>query len=238
MTLGSLFSGSGGFELAGALAGIEPVWNAEIESFPAKVTEKRFPHVVNYGDVTKINGGELPPVDIITFGSPCQDLSTAGRQAGLHEGGRSILFFEAIRIITEMLEATDGKYPRYTLFENVPGMLTSHKGDDFRDVLQAFVDIKDPMYDVPKPDKWGGSGCIMGDSYSFAWRTYDAQFWGVPQRRKRVYLLGCLSGQRAGEILFKCESERWDPETGRRAWERASSYIKGRFGEDRPAWLR
>ena len=160
MTLGSLFSGSGGFEFAGALAGIKPVWNAEIEPFPSRVTAARFPDVTNYGDVTRINGAEVQPVDIITFGSPCQDLSIAGKQAGIHEGKRSSLFFEAVRIITEMLESTNGKYPTFSLFENVPGMLTSNKGDDFRDVLQAFVDIKDPMFDVPKPDRWGGGRVV------------------------------------------------------------------------------
>lgn len=238
MTLGSLFSGSGGFEFAGALAGIKPVWNAEIEPFPSRVTAARFPDVTNYGDVTRINGAEVQPVDIITFGSPCQDLSIAGKQAGIHEGKRSSLFFEAVRIITEMLESTNGKYPTFSLFENVPGMLTSNKGDDFRDVLQAFVDIKDPMFDVPKPDRWGGSGCIVGDDYSFAWRTYNAQFWGVPQRRKRVYLLGHLAGRRAGEILFESESERWNSEKGRKAWERAACYVEGSFGEGCPVWLR
>ena len=156
MTLGSLFSGSGGFELAGTLAGIKPLWNAEIEPFPSRVTAARFPDIPNLGDVTNINGGEIPPVDIITFGRPCQDLSVAGKQKGIHDGERSNLFFHAIRIIREMLEATNDEYPKYAVWENVPGAFSSNKGDDFRDVLQSFVDLRDPLSDVPKPKKWGG----------------------------------------------------------------------------------
>lgn len=212
MTLGSLFSGSGGFELAGTLAGIKPLWNAEIEPFPSRVTAARFPDIPNLGDVSKINGGEIPPVDIITFGSPCQDLSVAGKQKGIHDGERSNLFFHAIRIIREMLEATNDEYPKYAVWENVPGAFSSNKGDDFRDVLQSFVDLRDPLSDVPKPKKWGGSGCIVGDGYSIAWRVYDAQYWGVPQRRKRIYLIADLRDECAGEILFKPESMRRNPQ--------------------------
>lgn len=120
LTLGSLFSGSGGFELAGILAGIAPVWNSEIEPFPILVTQKRLPQVKHYGDVSTLHGGELEPVDIITFGSPCQDLSIAGKRAGIQEGERSNLFFQAIRIIREMREKTNGQYPRYCVWENVP----------------------------------------------------------------------------------------------------------------------
>lgn len=121
MTLGSLFSGSGGFELAGALNGITPIWASEIEPYPIAVTTSRFPHLEHLGNVSHIDGGIITPVDVITFGSPCQDVSVAGRQAGIHEGKRSSLFFQAIRIIKEMRYATHGKYPRFAVFENVPG---------------------------------------------------------------------------------------------------------------------
>ncbi len=121
MTLGSLFSGSGGFELAGVLSGIVPVWASEIEPYPIAVTTSRFPHLEHLGNVSHIDSGKITPVEVITFGSPCQDVSVAGRQAGIHEGKRSSLFFEAIRIIKEMRCATHGKYPRFAVFENVPG---------------------------------------------------------------------------------------------------------------------
>lgn len=232
MTLGSLFSGSGGFELAGTLAGIKPLWNAEIEPFPSRVTAARFPDIPNLGDVSKINGGEIPPVDIITFGSPCQDLSVAGKQKGIHDGERSNLFFHAIRIIREMLEATNDEYPKYAVWENVPGAFSSNKGDDFRDVLQSFVDLRDPLSDVPKPKKWGGSGCIVGDGYSVAWRVYDAQYWGVPQRRKRIYLIADFRDERAGEILFKPESLSGDPRESRKAWEGPSGDAEGSIGRN------
>lgn len=143
MKLGSLFDGSGGFPLAGTICGITPVWASEIEPYPISVTKARFPEMKHLGSITQINGAEIEPVDIITFGSPCQDLSVAGKQKGIHEGERSNLFFEAIRIIHEMREATDHRYPRYAVWENVPGAFSSNKGHDFRAVLQAFCDEAD-----------------------------------------------------------------------------------------------
>ena len=142
MKLGSLFDGSGGFPLAGALFGIEPVWASEIEPFPIKVTKERLPGMKHLGSVTEIDGGKIEPVDIITFGSPCQDLSVAGKQAGIHDGVRSNLFFEAIRIIKEMRNATADEFPRFAVWENVPGAFSSNKGEDFRAVLQAFCEIR------------------------------------------------------------------------------------------------
>ncbi len=180
LTLGSLFDGSGGFPLGGVLSGIKPVWSSEIEPFPVRVTEVRFPGVKNYGDVSKIKGSEVPPVDIITFGSPCQDMSIAGCRDGLG-GSRSGLFYEAIRIIKEMREATDGRYPRYIVWENVPGAFTSNKGEDFRAVLEEICKVKDTEVSVPKPSKWENAGRILGDSYSVAWRVFDAQFWEYPK---------------------------------------------------------
>lgn len=221
MKLGSLFDGSGGFPLAGAIHGIRPVWASEIEPYPLRVTAARFPHMKQLGDVTKINGAEIEPVDVITFGSPCQDLSVAGRQLGIHEGERSNLFFEAIRIIKEMRGATNGEHPRFAVWENVPGAFSSNKGADFRAVLQAFCEVGGEAVPVPEPPKgkWGGAGCIVGTGYSVAWRTYDAQYWGVPQRRKRIYLVADFASERAGEILFERESMRWDSAPSREAWE-------------------
>ena len=142
LTLGSLFDGSGGFPLAGLLSGVTPVWASEIEPFPIRVTTKRLPFMKHYGDISAMNGGKVEPVDIITFGSPCQDMSVAGKRAGL-DGSRSNLFYEAVRIIKEMRCATDGKYPKYVVWENVPGAFSSNKGDDFRCVLESVCQIKD-----------------------------------------------------------------------------------------------
>lgn len=210
MKLGSLFDGSGGFPLAGKLNGIIPVWSSEIEPYPILVTHKNLPEVKHYGDISKLSGAELEPVDIITFGSPCQDLSQAGKRKGIKDGERSNLFFQAIRIIEEMREATNGKYPKYAVWENVPGAFSSNKGEDFRCVLEEFCKIKEPKVFIPKPQKgkgkWERAGEIMGDNYSVTWRTLDAQYWGVPQRRKRIYLVADFDGGSSSEILFKSES--------------------------------
>lgn len=204
LTLGSLFDGSGGFPLGGFIAGITPIWSSEIEPFPIRVTTKRLPQVKHYGDISKMNGAEIEPVDIITFGSPCQDISIAGKRDGL-SGSRSSLFYEAVRIIKEMRCKTDGKYPRFIVWENVPGAFSSNKGEDFRAVLEEVCKIKDESVSVPKPGKWNSAGKIMGDGYSVAWRQFDAQFWGVPQRRKRIYLVADFAGWSAGKILFESE---------------------------------
>lgn len=208
--LGSLFDGSGGFPLAGAMHGIEPVWAAEVEPFPIKVTRERFPNMRHYGDVSKMSGADVEPVDIITFGSPCQDLSVAGKRAGIYDGERSNLFFQAVRIIKEMRCATNGKYPRFAIWENVPGAFSSNKGNDFLAVLKALVEAAGGSQDdVPEPKRkndrlaWAKSGCIVGDGFSIAWRTLDAQYWGVPQRRARIYLIADFAGECAAKLLFK-----------------------------------
>ena len=207
ITLGSLFDGAGGFPYAGTLAGITPIWASEIEPFPIRVTTKRFPEMKHLGNIAEVSGAEIEPVDIITFGSPCQDLSVAGNRAGL-AGERSGLFREAVRIIREMREKTNGNKPKYIVWENVPGAFSSNGGDDFRTVLEEIARIKDGGVIIPQPDKgkWSGSGEILGNGYSIAWRTYDAQYWGVPQRRKRIYLVADLNSQCAGKVQF--ESDR------------------------------
>ena len=245
MRLGSLFDGSGGFPLAGSLHGITPVWASEIEPYPMRVTAKRFPCMKQLGDVTKINGAEIEPVDIVTFGSPCQDLSVAGVQKGIHEGERSSLFFEAIRIIKEMREndratgRTVGHVrPRFAVWENVPGAFSSNKGRDFQAVLQAFCGVCDEAAVVPEPPKgkWNPAGCIVGDGYSIAWRVYDAQYWGVPQRRKRIYLVADFASERAGEILFEQESVRGHSAQSGEAREAAAGDAEGSVGGGCFAW--
>lgn len=212
LTLGSLFDGIGGFPFAGEIAGIKPVWAAEIEPLCVAVTRHRFPDMLHFGDVSKLNGADLPPVDIITFGSPCQDLSVAGQRKGLKhkkngdgETTRSGLFFEAVRIIYEMREATNGLYPNFIVWENVPGAFTSHSGRDFRAVLEQITKTDIPM---PRSGKWANAGVVRSERIHAAWRVLDAQYWGVPQRRKRIFLVGDFGGERAEEILFKYDSVR------------------------------
>lgn len=361
LTLGSLFDGSGGFPLGGMLAGIKPIWASEIEPFPIRVTTKRLPEIKHYGDINKLSGAELEPVDIITFGSPCfptgtlvltdkgykdikdikvgdtvlthkgnwksvletgckfgetyvleadngqiectanhpfystvdgkdkmwtpaidmknkfwavtnyhsdkyhadsgqfkdelhtwykvqtiketnqvkvvynleveddhsyivngvavhncQDLSHAGKRVGI-QGSRSSLFFEAVRVIKEMREATNGKYPRFIVWENVSGARSSNKGKDFQEVLKQICSIKEGEVSIPEPDKgkWLAAGEIVGNSFSVAWRQLDAVNWGVPQRRKRIYLVADFASRGgAGKILFESEGlSRYSPKS-------------------------
>lgn len=229
LTLGSLFSGSGTFEMAGLLSGIKPVWAAEVEPFPIAVTRTRLPFVKHYGDVNKINGTEIEPVDIITFGSPCTDLSVAGKRAGIH-AERSGLFFQAIRIIKEMRCATDGKYPRFAVWENVGGAYSSNNGEDFRCVLEEFCKVKDAGVSVPKPKKWEKAGSIVGDDYSVAWRTFDSQHWSIPQRRVRIYLVADFAGQCAEKILFESEGVSGYSAEGFRAWQSSAGGLENCVG--------
>lgn len=222
ITMGSIFSGSGGFELAGQMSGIVPVWASEIEPFPILVTTTHFPDMKHFGDIKKMNGGSIPKVDIITGGSPCQDMSIAGKREGL-DGSRSNLFREQIRIVKEMRESdkADGRTgkevrPRFMVWENVPGAFSSNKGEDFRCVLEEICQVADAEVSIPRPPKgkWGGQGTIVGDGYSVSWRTLDAQYWGVPQRRKRIYLVADFGGGTAPEILFEQDSLRGDTKEG------------------------
>lgn len=229
LTLGSLFDGSGGFPLGGMLAGITPLWASEIEPFAVRVTTKRLPQMKHYGDVSSLNGADLPPVDIITFGSPCQDMSIAGKRSGL-DGSRSSLFYEAVRIIKEMRCATNGKYPRFAVWENVPGAFSSNKGEDFRCVLESLCRVRDETVSVPRHEKRSAAGNIVADGFSIAWRVLDAQYWGVPQRRKRIFLVADFDSECAGKILFESEGLSGYSAEGFKAWQRTTVAIESSSG--------
>ena len=245
--LGSLFDGSGGFPLAGALCGVEPVWAAEVEPYPIAVTRSRFPNMKHLGDISKINGAEIEPVDIITFGSPCQDLSVAGLRKGLkhevngdEETTRSGLFMEAVRIIKEMREATNGKYPRFALWENVPGAFSSNKGEDFRIVCEELIKIVEPSATMPSVPKvgttaaWAYADSYCGDGWSLAYRVFDAQYWGVPQRRRRIHLVVDFRGTSAREVLFEREGLRgYFAESGATRQATAADAEGGSLADDR-----
>ncbi|EGT3679397.1 TPA: DNA cytosine methyltransferase [Clostridioides difficile] len=207
LTLGSLFDGIGVFPLAASKYGIEPVWASEIEKVPISITKKHFPNMLHLGDITKLHGGKIPPVHIITFGSPCQNLSTIGFREGL-VGSKSSLFHHAIRIIKEMRCATNGKYPVIAVWENVRGAFSSNNRLDFRAVLESFTDTEIPM---PASGKWARAGMVRGGTVDVCWRLMDAQYWGEPtlvQRRKRIFIVADFRGQRAAEILLKAHKLR------------------------------
>lgn len=225
LTLCSLFDGSGGFCLGAKLVGIKPISCSEIEPFPIRVTTKRMPEVKHLGDICSIKGDEIEAVDIITFGSPCQDLSVAGKRSGL-DGNKSNLFYEATRIIKEMKEKTNGNKPRYAVWENVPGAFSSNKGEDFFSVLKEICQIKGYKIDEVGYSKWQTSGLIMADDFSLAWRVFDAQHWGVPQRRRRIYLVCDFNGESAGKILFESEGMPWHLEKSKCPWKRTTGNSK------------
>ena len=253
--IGGLFSGSGGFELAATLCGMEPIWASEIE---------RFPNMKHHGDISSISGSDLEPVDLITGGSPCQDMSVAGKRKGMSKecpkcGYKSVanedtdtcpecgsemqytrsgLFMEQIRIVKEMRQAdelarlrsgrTDEHIrPRFMLWENVVGAFSSNKGEDFRAVLEETAKVVDETTVIPRPPKgkWNTEGCIVGDGWSIAWRVLDAQFWGVPQRRRRIALVADFAGQCAGEILFKRKGLSRNFTESRKSWQATSRDI-------------
>ncbi|MCL2381231.1 MAG: DNA cytosine methyltransferase [Treponema sp.] len=236
LTLGSLFDGIAGFPLAATRHGIKPVWASEIEAVPISVTKRHFPDMARYGDVTKINGAEIEPVDIISFGSPCQDLSIAGTRAGL-EGERSSLFLQAVRIIKEMRNAT--ARPRFAVWENVPGAFSSNGGEDFRTIIEELARIAKADASIPRPPArgantesvWDSAGAVMGDGWSIAWRTLDAKYFGVPQRRRRIFLVADFGGTSAAEILFEPEGERRDFKAGGKTRERTAAAVAEGFGE-------
>lgn len=228
LKLGSLFDGSGGWPLAGEMCGIEPVWASEIEPFPLKVTEKNFPNMKQLGDVTKINGAEIEPVDIITAGSPCTNIAICGNRTGLH-GEQSVLFFDAIRIVKEMRESTNGIYPKFFIFENVPRVLSSGHGEDFYTILRSVVSVRSEIISIPRTDKWKQQGLILGAGFSVGWKTLDAQYW-LPQRRKRVFLVAGFTGHSAREILYKRKGLSRDFAEIREERERTSTSTKRSSG--------
>lgn len=208
LTLGSLFDGLGGWLLAAKENDIRPIWSSEIDDFPMAVSKYHFPKVQQLGDITKLDGAELPPVDIICAGSPCQDLSIAGKREGL-AGERSGLFRKAIDIVRGMRKATNGEYPKWFVWENVPGAFSSNKGHDFRAVLEEITET-----DIPMPDsgRWSKGGLVRSPKCNVAWRTLDAQYWGVPQRRARIFLIAGLGADSRPEVLFEPESLSRDTE--------------------------
>ena len=220
MTLGSLFDGIGGWLLAARHAGITPLWASEIEPFPCSVTAYHFPDVTKMGDITQIDPDEIEPVDIVCAGSPCQDLSIAGKRKGL-DGERSGLFRTAVELVRRMRERTSGKYPRFFVWENVPGAFSSNKGMDFRAVLAEIGQTEIP---IPPNGKWANAGVAELPECQIAWRVLDAQYWGVPQRRRRIFLVADfrVNGRSASEILFEPDGMRGHSASRERARERAA----------------
>ena len=212
LTLGSLFDGLGGWQLAAFHNGVRPIWSSEIEALPMAITKKHFPDTLQLGDITKLDGATLPPVDIICAGSPCQDLSAAGKRKGL-EGERSGLFRKAIDIVRGMRTATNGEYPKFFIWENVPGAFSSNKGADFQAVLEEISKAKIPM---PAGGKWAAAGMVRSGRCDIAWRVLDAQYWGVPQRRKRIFLIADFREKQSRNtaVLFERESVPRNPAPG------------------------
>ena len=242
--MGNLFSGSGAWELAAQICEIDVVFEAEIEKFPVELEAKRFPEAIQLGDVSKINGADLPPVDILTNSSPCQGLSIAGKRGGLQNDERSGLFHEAIRITKEMMAEDDKRWAddnirlsetprlRYWCWENVPGAFSSNKGEDFRKVLESVAGLVEENPHIPMPPKgWSYAGVVDGEGWEIAWRTMDAQFYGVPQRRRRVFLVASLRGGGAAEILFERESLSWHFAEIAEAWKDTSRSLGERISE-------
>ena len=239
LTLGSLFDGAGTFPLGGLMAGIQPVWSSDLEPFPIRVTTKRMPFIKHYGDIGQMNGSEIEPVDIITGGFPCQSVSVAGKRHGLKhiehgdaETTRTGLFYEMIRIVKEMREATNGKYPRFMVAENVTGLFSCSGGRDFQVVLTEIVRIKEPQAPtVPMPEKsWSAADVLVGDGWSLAYRVFDAQGWGVPQRRRRIYLVADFGGRCAPKVLFDTESLFGDSPACFRSWQGTADSLASRLG--------
>ena len=247
LTMGSLFDGIGGFPLAAVRNGITPVWASEIEPFPIEVTKTHFPDMVHVGDITKLNGADLPPVDIICGGSPCQDLSIAScTRAGL-QGARSGLFMEQIRLTKEMRDADilrgrTGKLvrPRYFCWENVPGCFSSGSphGEDFRIVLEEIVRLHRPGLSVPRPlfGRWKPVGAIrVDDTFSLAWRVLAAEYWALAQRRHRIFLVADLAGASAEKILFDYCGVSRNPAPGEGTWQAVAESVRHCFTDT--SWL-
>lgn len=198
-TFVSLFAGVGGFDLGFEKAGFKCVGQCEIDKKAASVLERHWPNVPRHDDVSTLRHDTFEHPDIVTFGSPCQDLSVAGRRDGM-DGNRSSLFFKASNYIKKIQEATNGQYPKVAVWENVPGSLTSNGGEDFRAVLHSMVGGR-----VQKPRRWGNAGVVFGPKGSAEWRVLDSQHFGVAQRRRRIFLVVHFGGRRAGQVLFEPE---------------------------------
>ena len=214
LTYGSLFSGVGGFDMGFDNAGYECQWQVEWDKHCQQTLAHHWPTVTRYSDVQDVRGDQITPVDVIIYGSPCQDLSVAGKRAGI-EGGRSSMFFESVRIFKEMRDATAGTFPRVVIWENVPGALNSNRGADFGAVLAALDDIGAVA-------QW--------------WNVLDAQFFGVPQRRRRVFLISVFDpaiAQRigSGEILAVGKGRRRNSSTRKPKGETITDDASNSIGE-------
>lgn len=246
ITHGNFFSGSGTWELAAKLCGVKTLWESEIEPFPVALEAKRFPEAKQLGDITKVSGYDIEPVDIMTNSSPCQDLSVAGKRQGMtaDSGTRSSLFHEVIRITKEMRKKDASEQlrsgrtvehirlrPQLWFWENVPGALSSNGGEDWRCVLEEVARIVDPEVSIPRPKKWNNAGSVAGNGWSIAWCIRNAANEGVPQRRRRIFLVADFGGNRAGEILFESEGLHWYYEEVRKAWENTSRSLEERIDE-------
>ena len=201
ITLGSLFDGIGVFPLAASKCGITPIWASEIVPDAISITKRHFPAMAHLGDITKLDGGKIPAVHVITFGSPCQNLSSIGPRDGL-SGAKSSLFYQAIRIIEEMRDASGGLYPAIVVWENVVGAMQQNLKNDYLAVLKSFAGAEVSM---PDSGHWADAGVVRGRRCDLAWRVLDAQYWSKPKlaRRERIFVVADFTGQRAAEILFK-----------------------------------
>jgi len=247
VTVGNFFSGSGTWELAAKLCGAKPIWESEIEKFPVELEAKRFPECKQLGDITQVSGYDIEPCDIMTNSSPCQDLSVAGKRKGMEQGSetRSSLFHEVIRITKEMrkkdeleqlrtMRGADKPIRPYVWFwENVPGALSSNGGEDFRCVIEEVARIVEADVSIPMPkgNKWANAGCVDGNGWSIAWCIRNAANEGVPQRRRRIFLVADFRGRSAAEILFKREGVCWDFAEIRKTWETTSRSLEERIVE-------
>lgn len=228
LTLGSLFDGIGGWQLAAIRNGIRPVWSSEIEPFCCEITRKHFPGTEQLGDITALSGADMEPVDIICAGSPCQDLSVAGKREGLR-GERSGLFRKSVSILHEMRKATDGRYPRFFVWENVLGAFSSNEHRDFQAVLEEIGPCRVPM---PESQKWARAGMARTEACDICWRTLDARYWGVPQRRTRIFLVADFAaGARCSdEIFFEPENVSGSPAAGKGTSYAPATFAAGSHG--------
>lgn len=248
VTMGNFFSGSGTWELAAQICGAEPLWESEIEKFPIKLEAKRFPNCKQLGDITQVSGYEIEPVDIMTNSSPCQDLSVAGARKGLEDGKRSGLFHQVIRITKEMRLKEYERYrtsgrtdvnfrprPYVWCWENVPGLLSSgknYKGEDFRNAIEEIAKIVEPDVHIPMPERWTNAGYVEGNGWNLSWAVRDAANEGVPQRRRRVFLVASFRDDiDSKKILFESEGMCWDFKEIRETWERTSESLEERIAQ-------